>query len=79
VLCTHGEVMQPLLERLSASGVLLPDPGWDDELLRKGTGWALDVRDGRVASLERCAPLSRPECGTHVPVDGRRPTAAEAG
>jgi len=78
VLCTHGEVMQPFLERLPASGVPMPQSPAVDELLFKGTGWALDVHDGRVTSFERCAPVGRPECASHAPTGQRRRTAAEA-
>ena len=67
VLCTHGEVMQPFLEQLWAWGVPLPDRERADELLSKGTGWALEVRRGRVTSLQHCAPAGRPECGAHEP------------
>lgn len=62
VLCSHGEVMGTLLERFRDDGVVIvADPG-DDALLRKGTVWELDVRDGTVVSLRHLEPAAARPC-----------------
>lgn len=53
VLCTHGEVMEPLLDLLRAGGVTVQGATSDDELLRKGSLWRLDRR---AATLTWWAP-----------------------
>jgi 8-oxo-dGTP diphosphatase len=55
-LCTHGDIMQDLIEGLLARGVPL---GGDDEVgYRKGTAWRLDVRDGRIIRASYRPPVS---------------------
>jgi 8-oxo-(d)GTP phosphatase len=65
VACTHGEVMQPLLEEWRRTGLVVDggDPG-DEQLLFKGSAWRLDQRDGAL-HLALHAPFARAECPTH--------------
>ncbi len=58
VLCTHGEVMRPLLSWLHDLDVLIDadDPG-DEHLLSKGTGWAVELTRGRRPTLRHVAPM----------------------
>jgi hypothetical protein len=65
VACTHGEVMQPLLEGWRRTGLVVDggDPG-DEQLLFKGSAWRLDQRDGGL-HLRLYAPFARAECPTH--------------
>jgi len=57
VLCTHGEHLQPLLQR-SDIRRLARDAGLRrDDLLTKGSAWRLHVEpDGRVTRLTHLAP-----------------------
>ncbi len=57
VLCTHGEVMSPLL-RLSAFRSLMRDAGLDQLTLRtQGTGWRLRLSaQGRLVGLNHVVP-----------------------
>ncbi|MFN8052143.1 MAG: phosphoglycerate mutase family protein [Acidimicrobiales bacterium] len=43
LLCTHGEVMTPLLAALRAAGVEVADDLRDVELLQSGATWELDL------------------------------------
>jgi 8-oxo-dGTP diphosphatase len=45
-LCTHGDVIELLLDDLAEHGVELPD----GRLLKKGSIWVLAVDGGRIAS-----------------------------
>jgi 8-oxo-dGTP diphosphatase len=65
VACTHGEVMQPLLEGWRRSGLVVEggDPG-DEHLLFKGSAWRLDQHGGEL-HLRLYAPFPRAECPTH--------------
>ena len=49
VLCTHGEVMDPLLEAIGAGGFTVADHP-TEQLLRKGAVWRLDL-DARSLDL----------------------------
>jgi broad specificity phosphatase PhoE len=64
VLCTHGELMRPLLADLRRAGLpLAPD---DDHLLAKGTGWHLTFdAAGHVTALDHIVPAATPGCPTH--------------
>ena len=56
VLCTHGEVMRPLLRQMRRRNVpIVGDPGGRGELLRKGVVWQLDIGDddGVISKLQR--------------------------
>lgn len=46
VLCTHGDVIELLLDDLAGHGVRLPE----GLLLKKGSVWVLTVEGGRIAS-----------------------------
>lgn len=67
ILCTHGEVMTGLLERLRAAGVPTTaqrtDDGW---LLAKGSGWDLTVEGGTVTALSHVHPAPDLECAAHA-------------
>jgi phosphohistidine phosphatase SixA len=62
ILCTHGEVLRPLLRTLRRRG-LAPNGGHlhGRQLLAKGSAWSLTIdSDGRVSSFEHLPPL-RPD------------------
>jgi 8-oxo-dGTP diphosphatase len=46
-LCTHGDVLEALVEHLEKTGVKVKDKG-----LEKGAFWALDVREGEVVRAQ---------------------------
>ena len=55
VLCTHGEVMHPLLELLRTIGLRIDGNSTDEQLLGDGAVWCLDP----IANVLRLsAPLS---------------------
>jgi phosphohistidine phosphatase SixA len=55
VLCSHGEVIGQVLQRLAAGGLTLADPlRWE-----KGSTWVLDSRGGVVVEARYLAPLRR--------------------
>jgi len=64
VLCTHGEVMRPLLGWLRDLGAVIhaEDPT-DESLLAKGTAWAVGIGDG--VTLSHVAPVPIVECPAH--------------
>lgn len=45
VLCTHGDVVQELIEELAQSSVVPPAQA---DQLAKGSTWVLDTRDGEI-------------------------------
>ena len=54
VLCTHGEVIARIFERLRAEGLELgPQPRW-----AKGSTWVLGREGGRVAEASYLEPLA---------------------
>jgi 8-oxo-dGTP diphosphatase len=58
VLCTHGELIGQVFERLLAGGLRLPgEPRW-----QKGSVWVLGGPDGRLSQASYIAPAaaSRP-------------------
>jgi phosphohistidine phosphatase SixA len=67
VMCTHGEVMLPLLDRVRAQHTRIVGAGLEDEwLLAKGSAWHLSFDgDGRIVELRHEAPLPLPQCGAH--------------
>ena len=65
VLCTHGEVMRPLLAWLRQSGVRIEPHDDDDHLLGKGTGWLVGVAGDEPRTLEHLAPAPWRECALH--------------
>jgi 8-oxo-dGTP diphosphatase len=67
VLCTHGELMRPLLDRWRAARVAIESARPDDDefLLGKGTAWTLEVDGGRVRRLRHHAPMPVADCPTH--------------
>lgn len=67
VLCTHGEVMTGLLERLRADGVPMTAAHTDDAwLLAKGSGWDLTVEGGAVKALRHFHPAPDLDCPEHT-------------
>lgn len=58
VLCTHGEVMRPLLRQMRRRQVaIVGEAGGRGWLLRKGVVWHLDVGDdGKVTKLHAVPP-----------------------
>lgn len=69
VICTHGEVMRPLLADLRAAGATITAKRHDDDwLLQKGTGWALTLDPtGAVVALDHLAPHPVRSCPVHDP------------
>jgi 8-oxo-(d)GTP phosphatase len=53
VLCSHGNVIGPVLDRLHRRGVPLDGDEWS---CRKGSVWRLDVRDGAVVRAVLTVP-----------------------
>ena len=74
-LCTHGELMQPLLTHLRTQGVAITADRDDDEwLLTKGTAWLLDrTDDGRVTALRHLVPDPALDCVAHLPAGDANP------
>jgi hypothetical protein len=64
VLCTHGEVMDALLERLEATGTTIQSTGVS--LLAKGTYWELTVLEGTIRSLRHVVPRELQPCAAHT-------------
>jgi phosphohistidine phosphatase SixA len=60
VLCTHGEVMRPLLRHVRRRHVpIIGDPGGRGSLLVKGVLWRLDIADdGSITGLHAFAPVA---------------------
>ena len=60
VLCTHGEVMRPLLRHVRRHHVpIIGDPGGRGSLLVKGVLWRLDIADdGSITELHAFAPIA---------------------
>lgn len=58
VLCTHGEVMSALLERLRADGTEIVNGTRRRSLLTKGTMWELDLEGGHVRRLRHVDPVA---------------------
>jgi phosphohistidine phosphatase SixA len=71
VLCTHGELMKPLLQRLQSDGVEIDADRHDDDwLLAKGSAWRLVIdHHGHIVKLTHDAPLPLPDCGAHADSD----------
>lgn len=66
-ICTHGEVMRPLLATLRHAGTKIVARRDDDEwLLSKGTAWSLTVSsNGSIVTLQHRAPHALPACADH--------------
>ena len=67
VLCTHGELMRPLLGQIRAQTTpIVAERDDEDWLVTKGSVWqlALDAA-GRVVELRHVAPLPLPNCAAH--------------
>jgi 8-oxo-dGTP diphosphatase len=64
VLCTHGEVMAGLLERLEQVGTSILPSGVD--LLAKGTCWELTVLDDTIRSIRHMVPSGLQPCSAHT-------------
>jgi phosphohistidine phosphatase SixA len=73
VLCTHGELMAPLLtaiRRVRAPVEAVRDD--DDWLLEKGTAWGLTVAPtGAVTALRHIVPESLVTCAEHPEAPAR--------
>lgn len=54
-LCTHGDVMQDVLERLDAEGIRLQG----GMRFAKGAWWAFDLDDGRIRRASYHPPRTR--------------------
>lgn len=66
VLCTHGEVMRPLLDWLRRHDVrVVADRADDENLVAKGTGWLLEVHGDDPIALEHIAPMPMLKCSAH--------------
>jgi phosphohistidine phosphatase SixA len=67
VICTHGELMRPLLAQLRHDGASLHAARTDDEwLLAKGTGWRLTLGPhDRIAAVDHEIPPALPTCTDH--------------
>jgi phosphohistidine phosphatase SixA len=67
VLCTHGEVLRPLLQGLRDEGVQITADRLDEEwLTAKGSAWFLDVGpDGTVERFEHHSPMGIQTCPEH--------------
>lgn len=70
VLCTHGEVMRPLLAIVrQAGGKIVAMRDDDDWLLQKGTGWELTLDgNGTIVTLRHRAPHPLATCPSHNPL-----------
>ena len=68
VMCTHGELMQPLLAAVKEHDVrIVAQPGDDEWLLTKGSAWHLTFNaDGNIVQLRHEAPLPLPGCAAHA-------------
>ena len=66
-ICTHGELMRPLLTSFRDNGTrILTQHDDDDWLLGKGTAWELTLdSQGAVTTLEHIAPARLPACPQH--------------
>ena len=59
VLCTHGEVMRPLLHLRRRHVAIIGAPGRRGWLLSKGTAWQLDIGDnGEITKLHAFPPTA---------------------
>jgi phosphohistidine phosphatase SixA len=66
VLCTHGEILSPLLALLRASGTeVRPAGAADEELLAKGGVWSLEVDGAAVVALDHLRPVAPEGCVVH--------------
>ena len=63
VICTHREVLRDLLELLRAIGVRIDANTTDEQLLRNGVVWSLDLT---ANVLDWSAPLADLACGRHA-------------
>ncbi|HEV7757445.1 MAG TPA: histidine phosphatase family protein [Acidimicrobiales bacterium] len=72
VICTHGELMRPLLDRFRRDGTVLSAAHLDDDwLLGKGTAWTLTFdAAGKLAAVTHQVPPTLPPCPAH----SRHPT-----
>jgi phosphohistidine phosphatase SixA len=69
VICTHGELMRPLLARLRQTATRITARRHDDDwLLAKGTAWALSLDPtGTIVAVNHRAPYPVPSCPVHHP------------
>ncbi len=60
VLCTHGELMRPLLRDVRRRHIaIIGDPGGRGSLLVKGIVWRLDIDDdGTISKLHAFPPVA---------------------
>ncbi|HEV8298358.1 MAG TPA: phosphoglycerate mutase family protein [Acidimicrobiales bacterium] len=65
-LCTHGEVMESLLDWVRARRPEIVEDGLDDEwLLAKGSAWRFVVEGGEVVGFRHVVPLPLASCPRH--------------
>ena len=71
VVCTHGELVRPVLKHIQADLVPIHAERDDDEwLLSKGSAWRLVIDpDGDVIEMTHVAPLPLTHCGGHADSD----------
>ena len=53
VLCTHGDVVQELVEHFAAEGVIRPR---DADKLAKGSTWVIDHTNGKITAARYLEP-----------------------
>jgi broad specificity phosphatase PhoE len=68
VLCTHGELMRPLLAEMRKAGIPIGTRhDGDDSLMAKGTAWRLTLdAAGAVTAVEHLVPSGLPHCSAHA-------------
>jgi 8-oxo-dGTP diphosphatase len=68
VICTHGELMRPLLAGFRHNGTLITSAWSDDDwLLAKGTFWTLTTGPGgRILAVDHRVPSALPSCIQHA-------------
>ena len=71
VLCTHGELMRPLLAEVTDRNVPIVAQARDEEwLLSKGSAWHVTLDgDGALVELRHEAPLPLLACAAHASSD----------
>jgi phosphohistidine phosphatase SixA len=67
VICTHGELMRPLLAGVRQAGTRITATKHDDDwLLTKGTAWALNLDStGAIVALAHLTPHPMVACPAH--------------
>jgi hypothetical protein len=68
IICTHGELMRPLLEAFRRDGTDVTSSRSDfDWLTGKGTAWALTFGPrGAIVAVDHVVPPGLPPCPDHT-------------